>query len=331
MASLDDLRMRFPRDKFWPLPRPDTAKGKPRRTGIEIEFANLDEAGAARIVQAQWGGTLDRTSAHEMTLRDTDLGDVRIELDLFLRDRAGHKLADKLLDWSRSVVPVEIITDPLETAALPQVEALIAALVAAGAKGSQDGVLYGFGLHLNPEIAGNGAGDILPVVRAFALLEDWLRAIDPVDPSRRLLPFVDPWPARLVDGLAAKGGGWNLDDLVRAYADLTPTRNRGLDLLPLLEHLAPDLLAASMEQDKLKGGRPTYHYRLPEARLGAAEWSLAYEWNRWVLVERVASDAALLDRLADLWGDHRATATVLRDNWAQTVNTALADAAQIWT
>lgn len=329
MANHDDLLARFPRDRFWPLPTSDTHHGSPRRTGIEIEFANLDEATAAAIVQAQWGGTLRKDSAHEMTVEETALGDVRIELDMFLRDRAGDAFADLLLDWARQVVPVEIITAPLTVDVLARVETLLDELVAAGAAGSQDGIIYGFGLHLNPEAAGETAADILPVVRAYALLEEWLRAIDPVDPSRRLLPFVDPWPTALVDALAIEGASWGLDDLVRAYADFTPTRNRGLDLLPLLEHLRPELLASAMAADKLKGGRPTYHYRLPEARLGAEGWSLAYEWNRWVLVERVAADAALLEDLAQTWRDHRAVAPILRGDWSAKVGARLAGAS-IW-
>jgi len=327
---MSDLQSRIPLNRFWLMPFGNRADGQARRTGIEIEFANLTEEKAAKLVHALWGGTICAATAHEITVKETALGDVRIELDMFLRDKAGHAVTDKLLDWSRAVVPVEIVTDPLTEGQLPRVEALISDLVAAGAEGSQDGIFYGFGLHLNPEISGDTAADILPVVRAYALMEDWLRAIDPVDPSRRLLPFVDPWPRSLLDALAAKGADWGLDDLARSYAALSPTRNRGLDLLPVLEHLRPDIMAAGMEADKLKGGRPTYHYRLPEARLGAAGWSLAYEWNRWVLVERVAADPALLDRLAQDWRAHRNALTSLRADWAKTVNKVLAEA-QIWT
>ena len=329
MAEFKDTLARIPRDMAWPLPVPHTTKGKPRLTGIEIEFAGLTESDAARLVQREWGGRIDPATPHDIAIRDGTLGDVRIELDVALRDHAGHAIADKLLDWSRAVVPVEIVTAPLAHADLDRVEALITALVKAGAEGSQDGVLYGFGLHLNPEITGPGAGDILPTLRAYALIEDWLRAIDPPDLSRRLLPFVDPWPPELVDALATNAAAM-LDDLTRTYARLSPTRNHGLDLLPLLEHLCPDTLRAAMPEGRLKGGRPTYHYRLPESRLAAPGWSLAYEWNRWVLVERVASDEALLAQLAALWADHRAGPPSSRQDWAETVNPILAKA-PLWS
>lgn len=329
MTDPTDMRDRIPLDRLWPLPVPQGPEGQ-RRVGVEIEFAGLTEAEAADIVQAAWGGTVRAKTDHDLTVTGTAHGDVGIELDIVLRDQAGHAIADKLLNWSRAVVPVEIVTAPLLPADLVAVDSLIADLVAAGAEGSQDGILYGFGMHLNPEVAGTDAAHILPVVRAYALLEDWLRAMDPLDPSRRLLPFVDPWPRPLVDRLAAAGAGWDIDDLLRTYADLTPTRNRGLDLLPLLEHLRPAALAERMDPATLKGGRPTYHYRLPEARLGAPGWSAIYEWNRWVLVERVAADPDLLAHLAGLWAGHRDSLTAMRGDWARQVQTTLADAA-IWS
>jgi hypothetical protein len=110
-------------------------------------------------------------------------------------------------------------------------------------------------------------------VRAFALIEDWLRASDPIDPARRLLPFVDAWPRRLVDLLGAEGGGWSLGDLSDAYVMLSPTRNRALDLLPLLEHLDPERVRRALPEGQAKGGRPTWHYRLPEARVDEPDWT----------------------------------------------------------
>ncbi|HSG57854.1 MAG TPA: amidoligase family protein [Paracoccaceae bacterium] len=330
MTDLTETRARILLEKPWPLPLPNGPQGKPRRVGVEIELAGLTEAQAAGLVQAAWGGEVRAQTDHDLTVTGGAHGDVGIELDIVLRDRAGNVIADKLLDWSRAVVPVEIVTAPLLPADLARVDRLIGDLVAAGAEGSQDGLFYGFGMHLNPEVAGTDATGILPVVRAYGLMEDWLRAIDPIDPSRRLLPFVDPWPHGLVDLLATEGDAWDIDDLLRAYARLTPTRNRGLDLLPLLEHLRPAALSALMDPDMLKGGRPTYHYRLPEARLGAPGWSAVYEWNRWVLIERVAADPDLLAHLAELWRDHRDSLTGTRGDWALRVQATLGPAA-IWS
>lgn len=328
MRDLDTMRQRIPTDDLWPLPQPHNSRGTPRSTGVEIEFANLTESQTAAIVQSLWGGTIDARSEHDITVTDGIFGDVQIELDIFLRDQAGSVVANKLLGWSRAVIPVEIVTAPLAPDDIAQCDILIDALVRAGAKGSQEGILFGFGVHLNPEVTAETADAILPTLRAYALIEDWLRAIDPVDPSRRLLPFVDPWPRKLVDVLADHSADWTLADLTRSYLDLSPTRNRGLDLLPLLTHLHPDLVAEALP-DAPKSGRPTFHYRLPEARLGDAGWSVAYEWNRWVLVERIAADAGLLDDLTRAWHEHRTPLANSRGGWAAIVSEHL-DSADIW-
>ena len=174
-------------------------------------------------------------------------------------------------------------------------------------------------MHLNTERPDDAA--TVAIARAFALLEDWLRASDPLDPARRVLPFVDAWPRPLVDALAG-ADDWSLADLGRVYAAEAPSRGYGLDLLPLLQDAVPDTLS-DVPPDQLKGGRPTFHYRLPEARLDESTWSLAYEWNRWWVVEKVAANAALLGALAQDWQDYRAALTTTRGDWLAQVNDRL--------
>jgi len=322
-ASVTD---RIDRRVFWPLPRPDRADGKPRATGIEIEFAGLSVAQAAGLVAQDWGGEIRQRSTREAIVEATPFGDVKVVLDTALGQDGAERL---LVDTLGALVPVEIATPPLVPGNLPQVDALVVTLRAAGARGTRDALAFGFGVHLNPQLAAEDSDFILPVVRAFALLEDWLRTADPIDIARRLLPFVSPWPRALVDRLAAEGAGWSLDDLAGAYLDLSPTRNRSLDLLPLLEHLCRDRVLAAMGERKTKGGRPAFHYRLPEARIDEADWTLAYEWNRWCLIERVAARPALLTDLAEAWRGHRAALMTRRSDWARQVEARLQEA-RIW-
>lgn len=317
----------IPRDRFLPLPSPDRTDGRPRRTGVEIEFAGLTEAQAAGIVRDLWGGRIEADGPHLVHVRGGALGEVAVTLDTGLKRHAGKPLADKALALARTVAPVEIVTAPLCPDRLPQTDRLVAALRRAGASGSRDGLLYGFGVHLNPEVIAETAAAILPTVRAYGLVEDWLRAVDPIDPARRLLPFVDPWPRRLVDLLAAEAADWSLADLTRAYLEITPSRNRGLDLLPLLAHLDPDAVAAALPGGDKTSGRPTWHYRLPDSRVDEADWSIAYEWNRWRVVEQVAADPALLDRLARDWIAYRADPAAVRGDWSAAVGALLGAAA----
>ena len=323
-----DLIARLPRDRLLPLPQPRRADGALRRTGVEIEFAGLTQRAAAEVARGLFGGQIAAQGDHAVTLEGSAIGDVAVELDSALAKKDGA-VAETLLDMTRAVIPVEIVTAPLAPDDLARIDRLIDALRDAGAQGSRDGALFGFGLHLNPEVAAGTAAAIVPTARAYALIEDWLRAADPVDPSRRLTPFVDPWPRAFVDLIAAQGAGWSLGDLTGAYLALTPTRNRGLDLLPLLERLDPERVRAALPAGAAKGGRPTWHYRLPEARLGDPGWSAAYEWNRWVLVERVAAEPALLAALGEGWAAHRASLTTLRPDWAGDAGALLAEA-PIW-
>ncbi|CUX80263.1 MAG: putative amidoligase enzyme [Roseibaca calidilacus] len=288
----DTLHRALPRDRFLPLPD-HAGPSRDRRTGVEVEFAGLTPEQAAQIVQAEWGGTITREGPRDLLVADGRFGPVKVELDITLKTRWIEDLAVEILG---DLVPVEIVTAPMAQRDLPQVAALLTTLARAGAKGSGAHVGYGFGVHLNTERPDDPA--TIAIVRAFALLEDWLRQSDPLDPARRVLPFVDPWPRALVDALAG-ADDWSLADLGRVYAKHAPSRGYGLDLLPLLQDAVPDTLA-NVPADQLKGGRPTFHYRLPETRLDEVDWSLAYEWNRWWVVEQVAKDSGFIHSLANI-------------------------------
>jgi hypothetical protein len=325
----DTVTAHIERTAYWPLPQPCRADGRPRRTGIEIEFAGLSVQAAADVARSLWDGEVELSGPQVAILRDSDIGVVSILLDTVLVKHGGAPLTDTALEWSRAVIPVEIVTPPLPPERLCEADRMVKALREAGASGTRESLAYGFGVHLNPEIADTDAVAILPVIRAYALLEDWLRQADPIDPMRRFLPFVDPYPRAFVDALAdTTAADWSLDELTRVYLAHTPTRNRGLDALPLLECLRPQAVRDVLGE-AAKGGRPTWHYRLPEARVDEPGWSIAYEWNRWCIIERVAEDAELLERLALGWQVHRAMLINLRSEWAQAVEEALYEA-EIW-
>ncbi len=305
---------------FLPLPL-----GTDRRAGVEIEFGGLTETEAARIARDTLGGETMASGDHELRLTGSMLGDLEIYLDTALRDRLDGPLAEIGLDLSRTVVPIEIVTPPLTFDQLPQVDHLCAALRTAGAIGTRDGIFLGFGLHLNPEIPGPGIADLLPTLTAYALLEDRLRYGGEMDVARRVLPFSDPFPRGFVDCLAG-ARDWTLDDLFDACLSHNATRNRGLDMLPVLAHLDEDRVAQALDGLGAISARPAWHYRLPDCRIDEPAWSVAAEWNRWVLVERIAADADVLDRLKTAWQDHRAALTTLRPDWRAQVGEILAQA-----
>jgi hypothetical protein len=319
---MDSITALVPRDRFFDLCPAETADGRPRRTGVEIEFGNMTEDEVARFVADEIGGQVRTAGPHELLVEGSDWGDVEVCLDTSFRDKAGNALADLGLELGRAVVPVEIVTPPLAVEQMPALERLRGMLRKAGAQGSREGFFLGFGVHLNPEIPAGTVEAILPVTRAYALIEDWLRKADPIDPSRRLLPFVDPYPRGFVDRLAGEAAGWTLGEFIDAYLADSPTRNRGLDMLPCLRHLDEARVTAGLDASTALGSskaqvsaRPTFHYRLPDCRIDEGGWRLAYEWNRWVMVERLAADSAALDALAADWLDYRARLTTTRADW----------------
>lgn len=303
------LHDQIARTEFWPLPDHDGQSSAARRAGVEIEFAGLGVAEAAALIAGLWGGEISTQDRRACRVIGGRLGDVQIELDISLHKAWIEDLAAQALG---DLVPVEIVTAPLHQDQLHELTKLTDALQAAGGMGTQARLGFGFGVHLNPELP-EGAENLVAIIRAYGLLEAWLRGSAPLDTARRVLPFVDPWPVALVDALADQAD-WEIADLAQLYAMLAPARGYGLDLLPAFEQLCPQALEA-VPDAQLKGGRPTFHYRLAESRLGDPDWSLAYEWNRWVLVERVAADRALLARLAAGWQGHRDRLLARKPDW----------------
>jgi len=297
------------------LPQPLNAAGEARRVGVEIELGGLDEARVAQIVAQRLGGRAEPEDSHIWAVRDSVIGDVAVYLDIFLRKAQKSRLRDLALDLGREVVPVEIVTAPLDMDGMARLDDLRDALREAGALGSGAGLVFGFGVHFNIEVASGRDADTVRPLLAYALIEDWLRAAYPIDESRRLLPFTDPYPTDFVRALIEAGPGAARDRVTGLYLELTPSRNRGLDMLPLLAHFDAGRIRAAIS-DKTSA-RPTFHFRLPDCRIDEADWTLATEWWRWVAVERVARDDALLRRLSDAWLDDHGLVTLSRQHWAE--------------
>lgn len=299
------------------LPRPNVEDGRPRRVGIEVECGGLDEDRVAAIVAECLGGEVVHSGEYQRRVEGTRIGSIEILLDTALRDRAGTSIARAGLDLGRAVIPVEFVTEPILPAEIVGIDALCRALAEAGATGTQDGIALGFGLHLNVALTGTLPRDILPVLRAFALTEDWLRTHMGLDPSRRVLPFVDPYPAGFVDRLCSDAAAqWSMDDLARVYLDEAGSRNHALDLLPILKHLDPARVEAAIPAMRHKSGRPAWHYRLPDCRIDDPAWSIAGEWARWCRIERLAHDHATLARLIARWRAYRDRPIPVPGRWA---------------
>lgn len=293
---------------FEPLPWHENHVGKPRRVGVEMEMAGIDpERIAAEVVDAV-GGRFESESAFSGIVRDTEFGDFGIELDAQVLTSRGYldslkavgieiepgRLRDNLEDvLSRVaglVVPHELVCPPVEVAALDRIDEIRRGLCRAGAKGTQSSALYAFGLQFNVDVAECSGRHFVSVLRAFFLLFPEICEREQIDFSRKLTPFVQPFPDDFVAHVLNPDYAPDLETFMDDFLAFTPTRNRPLDLLPLFAWIDRErVMSAPVERELIKP-RPTWHYRLPNCLIDDPDWSLHKPWREWVRVETLAAD-----------------------------------------
>lgn len=285
---------------FEPLPVIHTTTGKPRRVGCEVEFAGLEEADAARALQSCLGGQIDEDHGHLMHLKDSAIGTLKIALDTALPKNTDNPATRAMTGLLAKVVPVEIVTEPLELEELKAFSHALETLEMKGAVGSQDGVFYGFGVHLNVEIPGLDDPHTLKTIRAFAALDPYLRETFPINLTRRILPFIKSWPDEFVRELIERRPV-AMRQVMAIAADHVPSRNYALDLYPVFKNAWPRAFETFFPHDDTTKARASFHFRLPDSRLGERVWSLSEAWNMWRLVEDVAQKNRVLHTLEDAW------------------------------
>ena len=293
-------------------PRVHNARGEVRRAGFELEYSGVSLNLSASLVRTVFGGEHVAESTFVHRVRGTQYGDFQVEIDTtVLKDKTYEKplralgfrpgrgtrwLEDALLTTLATVVPTEIASPPIPVTELAPLDELRGRLHRAGAKGTRASVFYAFGMHINPEIASDDPGYVRDVIRAFLLLYPRLKERAEVDITRRISPYINPFPetyAKLIlDPNYPADAGRLIDD----YVAHNPTRNRPLDVLPVLAHLDEERVMDRVEDAHLVKPRPAFHYRLPNCMVDEPDWTLAREWNNWVEVERLAADAERLDR-----------------------------------
>jgi hypothetical protein len=195
-------------------------------------------------------------------------------------------------------VPFEIVTPPMPVTDLAPLDELRRLLRQNEAAGTRVRPWYAFGMHINPEIPSDDPGQLRDYLRAFLLLYPWLKRRVNVDLARSFSPFINSFPeeyARLglqPDYPADEGR------LIDDYLAFNPTRNRPLDMLPVLCHLNEGRVMDRVEDKHLVKPRPAFHYRLPNCLVDEPDWTLAREWNTWVAVEQLANDRDRLEAMS---------------------------------
>lgn len=316
-------------------PRRLTPDGRPRRVGVELEFAAVSAREGALLVRSLYGGQIEKEDPHRYHIPDTALGRFTCELDTqyahrsYAEDTAHDVSSEGALsqlltafqrelralfgDVSSLVMPCEVVCPPIEIEELSRLDALVDKLREAGAAGTRASPFYAFGMQLNPDIAEGGTAWIVSMFKAYLLLSEWLRAVMSIHLTRQLVDFAAPFPVAYVRKVVDPDYWPDQDDFIDDYLAHNPTRNRELDMLPMMTWLDRDRVRAVVKDPRVKA-RPTFHYRLPDANIGQAGWGLILEWNRWCAVEKMAESPQIVEAMGEAWLENKER--FLQDDWA---------------
>jgi hypothetical protein len=266
-------------------------------------------------VHRVFGGRDIRESTYARRVVDTRYGDVTVEIDsTFLKQKHyegplrtlgldldkldTQPLENLLIGVASNMVPFEVGLPPIPITELEPLEDLRRLLYEHQAEGTRASLLYMFGLHINPESPRIDAETLLNYLRAFVLLYPWLEERIQVDITRRIGPYINSFSAEYVRLILADDYPTTAGRLIDDYVRFNPTRNRPLDMLPILACLDRERTLAAVEDPHLTKPRPAFHYRMPNSLLDEPDWRVAHEWNTWVIVERLANDTQRLERLS---------------------------------
>ncbi len=325
-------------------PSTTNPSGEERTVGYEFEFTGVEMENVASIIQLLYGGIIKKLSTYKFKIQDTRLGSFKIELDAqVLSEKKYEKtlrtigidismfkniesIEGKLKDIASSVVPFEITTPPIRLSQMEELNSLLEELRIWKVKGTGSSIFYAFGLHINPEIPDRSTESLLNHLRAFVLLDPWIRSDAKIDISRRVTPYIKEFKEDYKHLLLRPDYHPSLEKLISDYFVYDNSRNRPLDLQPLFMFLNKDYTEPFLE-DTLTHARPTYHYRLPNCSIENEEWTLASEWNRWVLVEKLADDERTLRQYGNAYLKMKKKSGIgfeskwikLMNRWAQNV------------
>ncbi|MCK7458117.1 amidoligase family protein [Idiomarina aminovorans] len=285
---------------FKALTAPLNYEGENRKVGFELEFSGLTLRQTVDILQRELSGQVVSVSKAEQKIEVDGLGSFNVEIDWeYLKRKAKAEGGDKSA-WVRelgtlaeSLVPIEIVCPPLTLKQCEHLLPLINALREAGAKGTEESWIAAYGVHINPEVPSLDANVLLRYLQAFSLLQWWLVEAHGVDTTRKLSPYIDKYPEAYTRMLVTQhevSQGQLIDD----YLKYNATRNRALDMLPLLSFLDKEKVMAAVHDNKVKA-RPTFHYRLPNCLLEHPDWQLTEPWKIWWVVDALANDQKALD------------------------------------
>ncbi|MFD3001039.1 amidoligase family protein [Pontibacter toksunensis] len=302
------------------LPVQHNERGEIRKVGFELEYANVNIEESVRIIQELYGGKEEIEHRFSRKVTGTSIGDFSVKIDLKLLNEKTYKepldkLNINLQDISigngtledeveialesviNKVIPYEITTPPVPFTEIEVFEKLRQTLYEHNAKGTEAFITNAFATHINPETPGTDAETILRYIQAFLLLYPWLVKEGETDFARRMTAFISPFPEEYADLVLSPEYHPDIEKLIDDYHQLNPDRNRPLDMYPLFAAIREEQVNQYRDLGNVKS-RETFHYRLPNSWVSKPDWTLAREWNNWVVLEELANDPKRLAHMS---------------------------------
>jgi hypothetical protein len=302
--------------------------GRPRLVGFELEFSGLTLDQTVKTIESSLGGKPGKGTAAEQVIHVESLGDFNVELDWnYLKRKAQNSdqkgesgdWIEQLSKAASLIVPMEVVCPPIEIHNLDALDPMVSALRKAGAVGTDESVFAAYGVHINTEIHHLDAATLFSYIRAFSLLQWWLVEAHAVDTARKISPYIELYPENYIGEMLSRSNP-DIDTVCTDYLEYNATRNRALDMLPLLAELDEQRIRSAVDDPRIKA-RPAFHYRLPNCNIEQENWSLSQSWNKWCIIEQLAHRADDLDKLglAFLRAD-RPILGVRRNDWVEYID-----------
>lgn len=292
-------------------------KNKIRNIGFELEFSNIDLEKILEVLESEFNFEIKKENNYFYKL-NSKYGDFILELDFELLtkqklqssakkfskhmgiqvDNKDIKLIEDFIgNLSKDIVPYEISTPPIPLDEISIIDKIVKKLSDNNAKGTTYKIYYAFGLHINIEVISLEVKSLLSYLRAYVILQDFINKDAKVDLARKITPFIDNFKSEYIQYILDKNYNPSEEDFIKDYIKFNPTRNRSLDMLPILGFMDEPTVRNLLPDEKIKP-RPAFHYRLSNSMIGDSNWEVSSEWNRWILVENLANDKKLLDFLS---------------------------------
>lgn len=287
-------------------------QNQPRHVGFELEYVNFSLNDSVQLLQTLFSGNIIKEHDLSYVLAGTAVGNFQVKLDTetlkYLAKISFERTDQNKFDFhgfAKNVlfrtlcrlIPAEITTPPLLFSQIDMANKIVRALQKTTAEDTHQGILNAFGLHINVELPSKDASDILRYMKAYCLLSDWLQQISNVTRRRKLSLYIQDYDDDYIKLILSADYAPTLNELIIDYIVYNPSRNYGLDMLPIFNYLNEPLVRSLLPSEYI-ATRPAFHYRLPNSNFSVPQWSVSAEWDRWLFIEKVANQPALLEKMA---------------------------------